>query len=144
MSNLYLIAVIAGVEVAINSDIVESVVTIGDVIDVPKSDPLIAGLIALRSRVLTLIDCQYAITGSGKRINPRSHAVIVEISGHFYALSVDAVRDVLSIDPDAVKSASRFDGRWQALATEIVEVDGRILMIFSPELLLMAGMARAA
>lgn len=136
MSNLYLLAVIAGVEVAISSDYIESVVTIGDVVDVPNSDPLVAGLMALRSRVLTLIDCQFAVTGVSRTIAVKSHAVIVEIGGHSYALSVDAVRDVISLESDAIKSASRLDARWTALAVEVADKDGRILMILSPELLL--------
>lgn len=136
MSNLYLLAVIAGVEVAISSDYIESVVTIGDVVDVPNSDPLVAGLMALRSRVLTLIDCQFAVTGVSRTIAAKSHAVIVEIGGHSYALSVDAVRDVISLESDAIKPASRLDSRWAALAVEVADKEGRILMILSPELLL--------
>ena len=136
MSNLYLIAVIAGTEVAISSDCIEAVVTIGDVITIPKCDPMVAGLMALRSRVLTLIDCQYAVTGIVRAIPQRSHAVIVEVGGHNYALAVDAVRDVVTIDQDAVKSATRLSPDWNGIATEIAVIDDRILMVVSPSMLL--------
>ena len=144
MSDLYLIAVIAGTEVAISSDCIESVVTIGDVIEIPKCDPMVAGLMALRSRVLTLIDCQYAVTGKSRAIGPRSHAVIVEVSGHSYALSVDAVRDVVSVEPDAIKAVMRLDTHWNAVSTKIAVIDDRVLMVVSPELLLSSRMATAA
>ncbi len=144
MSNLYLIAVIAGTEVAISSDCIESVVTIGDVIEIPKCDPMVAGLMALRSRVLTLIDCQYAVTGKSQIVRPKSHAVIVEIGGHSYALSVDAVRDVVSVQPEAIKAMSRLGSGWSTIATEIAEIDNRVLMVVSPELLLSSRMAMAA
>ena len=144
MSNLYLIAVIAGTEVAISSNCIESVVTIGDVIEIPKCDPMVAGLMALRSRVLTLIDCQYAVTGNSRVAGPRSHAVIVEVGGHNYALSVDAVRDVVSVEPEDIKAVTRLDSRWQAIATEIAVIDDRVLMVVSPELLLSSRMAIAA
>ncbi len=144
MSDLYLIAVVAGIEVAISSDCIESVVTIGDVVDVPRCDPLVAGLMALRSRVLTLIDCQYAVTGNRKHISARSHAVIVEVCGHSYALSVDAVRDVVSVPLCAINSATRLDTRWSRLSSGILEIDGRVLMILSPEMLLAPATALAA
>lgn len=144
MSDLYLIAVVAGVEVAISSDCIESVVTIGDIVDVPRCDPLVAGLMALRSRVLTLIDCQYAVTGNRKHIAVRSHAVIVEVCGHSYALSVDAVRDVVSVPISAINPATRLDARWSRLSSGILEIDGRVLMILSPEMLLTPATALAA
>ena len=144
MSNLYLIAVIAGTEVAISSDCIESVVTIGDVIEIPKCDPMVAGLMALRSRVLTLIDCQYAVTGHSRTISPRSHAVIVDVGGHNYALSVDAVKDVVSVDPDAVKSIMRLHPKWSAISKQIVVIDDRAMMVVSPELLLSSRVALAA
>ena len=144
MSDLYLIAVVAGVEVAISSDCIESVVTIGDIVDVPRCDPLVAGLMALRSRVLTLMDCQYAVTGKRKLIGARSHAVIVEVCGHSYALSVDTVRDVVAVPPSAINSVTRLDTRWSRLSSGILEIDGRVLMILSPEMLLAPATALAA
>ena len=144
MSNLYLIAVIAGTEVAIRSDCIESVVTIGDVIEIPKCDPMVAGLIALRSRVITLIDCQYAVTGCSRRIGQKSHAIIVEVNGHYYAFSVDAVRDVVSVEHNAVKAASRLDPRWSTIANEIAVIEERVLMVVSPDLLLSNRSALAA
>lgn len=144
MSNLYLIAVVADIEIAINSDCIESVVTVGDVIAVPKCDPLVAGLMAMRSRVLTLVDCQYAVTGCRKAALSQSHAVIVDVGGHSYAFAVDAVRDVVSVEPENVRTAPRLDARWTNLAKEIAEIDGRILMILSPEMLLTPALALAA
>ena len=144
MSNLYLIAVIAGTEVAISSDCIESVVTIGDVIEIPKCDPMVAGLMALRSRVLTLIDCQYAVTGIRRVVGARSHAVIVDVGGHNYALSVDAVRDVVSVEPDSVKTITRLDPDWSAISKQIVMIDDRALMVVSPELLLSPRVKLAA
>lgn len=144
MATLYLIAVIAGTEVAIRSDCIESVVNIGDVIKIPKCDPMVAGLMALRSRVLTLIDCQYAVTRTSRSIGPKSHAVIVEVGGHNYALSVDAVRDVVSVAPEAIKAVTRLDLRWSAISREILVVDERVLMIVSPDLLLSPRIMLAA
>jgi purine-binding chemotaxis protein CheW len=144
MSDLYLIAVIAGTEVAINSDCIEAVVTIGDVVAIPKCDPLVAGLMALRSRVLTLIDCQYAVTGIRRFVPEKSQAVIVEVGGHNYALAVDAVRDVTTIDASSIKSAARLAPDWDGIAADVAIIDDRILMVVSPAMLLSNQVAIAA
>jgi purine-binding chemotaxis protein CheW len=144
MQNLFLIAVIAGTEVAISSDCIESVVHIGDVVQVPQSDPLVAGLIALRSRVLTLIDCQYAVTGTRQTGSRNALAVIASVSGHPYALVVDAVKDVVSVEASAIKPAAKLDPRWTRMVSEVVEVEERVIMLLSPELLLIPQHALAA
>ncbi len=144
MQNLFLIAVIAGTEIAISSDCIESVVNIGDVVTVPQSDPLVAGLIALRSRVLTLIDCQYAVTGQRQAGNRNALAVIASVGGHPYALVVDAVRDVVSVESSAIKPATKLDPRWTRMVSEVIEVEDRVVMLLSPELLLIPQQALAA
>lgn len=144
MQRLFLIAVIAGTEVAISSDCIESVVTIGEVIDVPQSDPLVAGLIALRSRVLTLIDCQYAVTAKRESGSRNTLAVIAAIGGHPYALMVDAVKDVVSVEEDAIKPAAKLDPRWTRMVSDVIEVEDRVVMLLSPEMLLIPQQALAA
>ena len=64
MNSLYLIATIAGEDVAIPAHQVESVVKVRDVVARAAVKPFVSGLFALRSRVLTLIDCQYFVTGT--------------------------------------------------------------------------------
>jgi purine-binding chemotaxis protein CheW len=144
MQKLFLIAVIAGVEVAISSDCIESVVTVGEVINVPKSDPLVAGLFALRSRVLTLIDCQYAVSGLNEPVRKNAHAVIAVIAGHPYGLLVDAVKDVVSVEAQNVKPASKLAPHWTGIVSGVVEFDGRVVMRLSPEMLLSPKQSIAA
>jgi purine-binding chemotaxis protein CheW len=144
MQNLFLIAVIAGTEVAISSDCIESVVNVGEVINVPNSDPLVAGLFALRSRVLTLVDCQFAVSGRNEAARKNALAVIAVITGHPYGLLVEAVKDVVSVDAQTIKPASKLDPRWTGIVSEVVEVEGRVVMLLSPEMLLSPKQALAA
>jgi purine-binding chemotaxis protein CheW len=58
MNELLLIVSIAGSRVALPAADVESVVEIDTLIPVPRAPGHLAGLSALRSRVLTVIDCQ--------------------------------------------------------------------------------------
>jgi purine-binding chemotaxis protein CheW len=144
MQQLFLIAMIADTEVAISSDCIESVVNVGEVIDVPQSDPLVAGLIALRSRVLTLIDCQYAVSGERQARGKASLAVIATVAGHPYALLVDSVKDVISVATDVIKPASKLDPRWSRIVNDVIEFEDRMVMQLSPDILLMPQSAMAA
>jgi purine-binding chemotaxis protein CheW len=144
MEQLFLLTEIADTEIAINANCVESVVTIGDVIGVPRCHPIVAGLCALRSRVLTLIDCQYAITGRNQATRKGQLAVIASVSGQPYGLLVDAVRDVVSVNGGAVKPVSRLDPKWQAIAAGAVEIDNRMVLLLSAEMLIASPLALAA
>lgn len=130
--NLYLIATIDGARVAIESDLVESVVHVHEVIPVPQSNPSVAGLFALRSRVLTLIDSQYLVTGKSVPVENGALAIIAEIAGHHFGLLVESVEDVVSIPLADVEKQIRPAAKWLGLATGIVEVGGQIAMIINP------------
>jgi hypothetical protein len=90
-----LIARVAGERIAIDAAEIESVVELEATTPIPRSAPHVAGLAALRSRVVTVIDCLAALElGHSPASYPRD-AIVVEVEGHPYALLVDAVRDVL-------------------------------------------------
>lgn len=133
MEKLFLIAEIAGTAVAICSEHIESVVSVNEIVAIPRVDPVIAGLFALRSRVLTLVDCQYRITGEQKAFEKGNLAVIAAIGGHNFGLMVDRVRDVVSVPETAINPAVRLDKKWSALVTSLVEVEGQLLMILDPD-----------
>ncbi|MBK6706068.1 MAG: chemotaxis protein CheW [Sphingomonadales bacterium] len=133
MTKLFLIAEIAENSVAICSDFIESVVTVGEVVDVPRCDPVVAGLFALRSRVLTLIDCQYRITGQRKPIEQEQLAVVASIGGHSFGLLVDRVDDVVSVNADTLIPVTKLDPKWLDVVSELIEIDGKLVMVVNPE-----------
>jgi purine-binding chemotaxis protein CheW len=133
MQQLFLIAEIAGTDIAIHSEYIESAVTVGDVIEVPRCNPVIAGLFALRSRVLTLIDCQYRVTGMKAGNAKGELAVIASLGGHNFGLLVDKVRDVVPVATDALKPAVKLDPKWAEIVSSLVEIDGKLLMVVDPE-----------
>jgi purine-binding chemotaxis protein CheW len=132
MAALYLIAKIDGARVAIESDRVESVVHVHDVIPVPKSNPAVAGLFALRSRVLTLIDSQVLVTGKSQPTAKGALAVIAEIGGHAFGLLVDSVDDVVPIDSQTIETKINPGKEWLPLITGIASVGGDMVMILDP------------
>src|SRR5689334_18908704 len=61
VKELLLVVTIAGERVALPAAAVESVVELDTLIPVPRAAPHIAGLSALRSRVLTVVDCMRSL-----------------------------------------------------------------------------------
>src|SRR3546814_12688637 len=57
----------------------------------------VAGLSALRSRVLTVIDAAALVRGLPTPAEKRGFAIIADISGHSYGLMVDAVHDICQV-----------------------------------------------
>lgn len=144
MAALYLIAHIDGCRVAIESDRVESIVHVPDIIPVPKSDPSIAGLFALRSRVLTLIDSRYIVTGVRRELQKGCLAVVAEIGGHHFGLAVDRVEDVVSIATGDIQTAINPSDHWKTIISETASVGGDLVMILDPAKLVAGEQALAA
>ena len=123
MQKLFLIARIAGRTVAIDSDQVESVVDIGAITPVPRADPEVRGLAALRSRVVTVIDTCIALGLAPSEIEP-SRAVITLVDGHHYAILVDALEDVAPFSRLPMSGGIALDGSWTRVGCGVVDRDG--------------------
>lgn len=122
MSNLYLIAQIAGRAVAIDSDQVESVVDIGEVTAVPRASRHVRGLAALRSRVVTVVDTQSAL--GLDTVSQAKRAVITHVEGHHYAMLVDALEDVAPFELLPLGGGVSLDAAWKHAGRGIVEREG--------------------
>ena len=108
MKELLLVVTIAGERVALPAAAVESVVELDTLTPVPRAAPHVAGLSALRSRVLTVIDCMRSLElGDTDCSDGIREAAVVEVDGHHYALIVDLVEDVVEAqsDPQPVREA---------------------------------------
>jgi purine-binding chemotaxis protein CheW len=132
MSELFLIAEIDGAMIAIESDMVESVVRVQDFIPVPRVDPLVAGIFALRSRVLTLIDTQFAVTEKPRPVPENALAIIAQIGGFHFGLLVDAVKDVVTVQPEQYVTSIKAGSNWMPYSKGLVDVDGQIVVIICP------------
>ena len=142
MSDLFLIAEIAGRPVAIASDQVESVVDIGGIIPVPRADARVRGLAALRSKVVTVIDTR-AVLGLACDGKGQSRAVITVIDGHHYAILVDALEDVTPCALQPLSGGIRLDAGWRPLGCGIVELDGEPVLAIDLRAMV-PGLAAAA
>ena len=142
---LLLIVTIAGQRVAFPADAVESVVELDTFIAVPRAAPHVAGLSALRSRVLTVIDCRRSLEmGDSDCADAIREAAVVELDGHHYALIVDVVEDVVEAmsDPKPVRAAME-DG-WERVSQGMVETGEGPLLLVDVAALISGAEAKAA
>jgi len=142
---LLLIVTIAGQRVALPADAVESVVELDTLIHVPRAQPHVAGLSALRSRVLTVIDCRRSLEmGDSDCSDGIREAAVVEMDGHHYALIVDVVEDVVEAlsDPNPVR-ATMEDG-WERVSQGMVESEVGPLLLVDVAALISGAEAKAA
>ena len=145
MSELLLVVTIAGQRVALPAHAVESVVELDTLIPVPRAAPHVAGLSALRSRVLTVIDCRRSLEAG---VTERSHgiheAAVVELDGHHYALIVDLVEDVVEAlsEPSPVRAA--MEAGWDRVSQGMVETEEGPLLLVDVAALIAGAEAKAA
>ena len=138
MNELLLIVSIAGSRVALPAAAVESVVELESLIPVPRAPMHVAGLSALRSRVLTVIDCRRSLElGTTVLDDGNLHeAAVVELDGHHYALTVDVVEDVVEAlsEPSPIRAAMG-DG-WERVSKGMVETEeGPLLLVEIPSII---------
>lgn len=132
-NSLYLRINIAGRDVVLPASKVDSVVNIGDIVPVPYVEPHVCGLFAMRSKVVTLIDSQWFITGIKTDVKEAGIGVVVSIDGHVHALLVDKVCDIFEAAHAPKKLPSSAGNGWDMLGNTILEVDGATLLIIEPE-----------
>ena len=100
-------------------------------IPVPRAAPHVAGLSALRSRVLTVIDCVRSLElGESGRSQGIQEAAVVELDGHHYALIVDIVEDVVEAQSEPQPVRAAMGAGWERVSVGMVETEtGPLLLI---------------
>ncbi|HST37128.1 MAG TPA: chemotaxis protein CheW [Allosphingosinicella sp.] len=142
MAELLLIARLAGRRVAFPASAVEAVVELEGITPVPRAAGHVAGLSALRSRVLTVIDglasLEFGASGDLRE------AIVVPSDGHTYAIMVEEVEDV--VEPDAAPTPIKapLGKGWDRVAIAMVEADGELILLVDPHLLIAGPAAHAA
>ena len=143
MSELLLIVRLDGERIAFPAEEVESVVELDCLTPVPGVPTHIAGLAALRSRVLTVIDCVAALDPD-RRIATVRDAVVVVAEGHPYALLVDAVEDVVDAEGEVGPIRTALAGGWSRIARGMVEAEGRLTLLADTQAFIAGSLAKAA
>ena len=145
MTELLLIVTIGGQRVALPSAAVESVVELDTLIPVPRAAAHVAGLSALRSRVLTVIDCMRSLElGATDCSDGIREAVVVELDSHHYALLVDVVEDVVEALSEPTQLRAAMGAGWERVSKGMVETETGPLLLVDVAALITGSEARAA
>ena len=128
---LYLIARIDQEVVALPATEIGSVVEVDQIAAVPRVPAHVAGLFALRSRVLTVIDTRSSLDLGTIDRDAAMTAVIVECDGHSYALLVDEVEDVIEAgQPDSCPAL--LPASWRRAARGTIRRDEQAILLIDP------------
>ena len=145
MNEQLLVVVIAGERVALPAATVDAVVELDTLIPVPRAAPHVAGLSALRSRVLTVIDCKRSLElGESDRSDGIREAAVVDFDGHHYALIVDLVEDVVEALSDAAPMRAAMGAGWERVSQGMVETENGPLLLVDVAALVVGLEAKAA
>jgi purine-binding chemotaxis protein CheW len=135
MDDLKLVVMIAGQRVALPAGSIESVVEIEAITAVPLAARHVAGLAALRSRVLTIIDSYAALEIGTAPRDGLQQAVVVTVDNHLYGLLVDEVEDVVQIAGDPAPLHAGLARGWMRAALGLVEHQDHALLLLDPALI---------
>lgn len=144
MKRLYLVAEISGSRFAIPADTVESVVTASEVIPVPLAAPMVAGVAALRSKVITVIDTIASINGGLAAVSKGQSLIVVHVGDFLYGLAVDAVHDVCECVAEPEKLGAAFEAGWRRISIGAIEADGSTIAVIDPTALVCEPQEEAA
>lgn len=131
MDQLYLLATLADTRIAVETGEVEAVVRLTDISPVPGMGAHVAGLSALRSRVLTIVDVAALICGKATPVERRGLAIIANISGHSYGLMVDGVSDICRVPEGELPLRGQLDPAWAPYVRALVEHEGHPWLLVS-------------
>jgi purine-binding chemotaxis protein CheW len=124
MSELLVIAIIAGRRCAIRAVDVHSVIETGDISPIPRTPEHIIGLTALRSQALTVVDCRLSLGLPLEGLPTDERAAVVKVGGHSYALQVDAIEDVEQATSEPAQVPGGFGTEWTRAGEGMVETSG--------------------
>ena len=144
MADLLLIVRLAGRRIALPASEVEAVVELDGVTPAPKAQPHVAGLSALRSRVLTVIDGLASLGFGRAPSDGLIEALVVTSGGHPYALLVDQVEDVVEASGPPSPLRAPIGAGWDRVAIGMVDVGGDLLLLVQPHALIAGPSAQAA
>ena len=97
---------------------------------VPLAPPDIAGSLNLRGRIVTAIDLRRRLNLPPPEPGQKRMSVVAEQGGELYALLVDQVSEVMSLDPTLFeRNPPTMERSWSCFSSGIFRLDGRLLVI---------------
>ena len=136
MSALLLTGTLAGTRVALDAARVQAVIEIETLVPVPHAPAGVAGLTALRSRAMTVVDCAAAVGEQGPAVAAGVRAAVIHEGGHAYALALGNIDDVVDARSEPGPVPGGLPPGWEDAALGLVETDGAPALLLDPQMLL--------
>ena len=128
-------------------------IPIGQVLDVfrpqritsvPLAHPDIAGVLNLRGRIVTAINCRSRLGLGRCGSDVPLMAVGIERNGESYGLIIDKVGEVLSLPAsDFEANPANLDSRWRSVSMGVYRLEGKLLVVLDVAALLELDLAAA-
>jgi purine-binding chemotaxis protein CheW len=144
MDQSLLLVSICGELAGIDSAIIRSVVELEAITPVPRSPAHVAGLAALRSRAMTVVDCRASLELPPPEDAGKNLAVVVEMDEFLYALVVDAVEEVVPLDGDPAEVRADLLPGWARATVGMVETTAGPALMIDPAKLIQGPVKREA
>src|SRR3954471_16860149 len=110
------------------------------IIRIPLAPPEIAGSLNLRGRIVTAADLRRRLQLPPAPPGQARMSVVAEQGGELYALLVDQVSEVMSLDPSQFeRNPPTLAKNWAAFSTGIFRLDSRLLVVLDVSRLLALG-----
>ncbi len=103
----------------------------------PLSPYSIAGIMNLRGRIVTAIDVRRCLGQNPRAEGEESMSVVIEQGGELFSLIIDAVGDVLTLNPGSLeKVPATLSPAWRSVASSIHKLQDKLLVILDVKQLL--------
>jgi purine-binding chemotaxis protein CheW len=112
---------------------------------VPLSNPDIAGVLNLRGRIVTMIDCRRRLGITNIKNDREFMAVGVERDGDHYGLLFDGVGEVLRFAPELLEPTPvNLDAHWKKVSKGVFRMENGLLVVLDISVLLDFSKKQAA
>ena len=126
----YVTLTIAGQLFGIPVLTVQDVLGPRDVARIPLADPVIAGSINLRGRIVTVIDMRKRLGLPPRTNDDPGMNVVVEHDGNLYSLQIDAVGEVMTFDSETYeRNPANVDPLWREFSDGVFRLQSKLMMV---------------
>jgi purine-binding chemotaxis protein CheW len=133
----YVTVTVDGQLLGLPIDRVHDVFVVCEMTSVPLASAEIAGLLNLRGRVVTAVSLRRRLRLCDAGPAERRMAVGLEHQGEAYGLLVDAVGEVLRLDPEQLQpNPVHLDPRWASLSNGVHQLQTTLLIILNVDAVL--------